>query len=115
MGDIRFDVKGISNFWVLFQYQILCFLQTRSGDRADRLRIEQLERALSAKNAETAMLSAKLKQLEQYQVISMYCKFTCSALSFKEYEGMDWNKPECFCMIIFNPCFIEQTEIHIRK
>lgn len=53
----------------LLQYQVLGFLQTRAGDRADRLRIEQLERALSAKRSEATMLSAKLKQIEQYKVM----------------------------------------------
>ncbi|XP_065058264.1 protein Spindly-like [Rhopilema esculentum] len=47
--------------------QVLCFLQTR-GDRADRMRIEHLEQALTAKRTECAMLTAKLKRVEEQNV-----------------------------------------------
>ena len=51
---------------------MLCFLQTR-GDRADRMRIEHLEQALTAKRTECAMLTAKLRRVEEQNVSNLFC------------------------------------------
>jgi len=62
--SLRKAHNNVKHEMVQMRYQVLGFLQSRSGDRADRLRVEQLESALSAQRAECAMISAKLRQLQ---------------------------------------------------
>eukprot|EP00794_Sanderia_malayensis_P007278 gene7278-8089_t len=88
--------------------QVLAFLQTRS-DRADRLRIEHLEQAVSVAKAECNMLAAKLKQRDQ----QLLAKDPLDQLKGKieSYEGSEGSKDYIKLLIVTAEEYKNKIEI----